>query len=128
MPYLLDTHTLIWLFENNPQLSDRAKLIIVDENNELFISIASLWEMTIKSSLGKLDLSLPLSELFAQKLIPSDIQILPIQLQHLAILQELPFHHRDPFDRIIIAQAIAENLTLLSTDRTFENYRVTCDW
>jgi PIN domain nuclease of toxin-antitoxin system len=113
------------LFENNPQLSDRVKLIIVNESNELFISIASLWEMTIKSSLGKLDLSLPLSELFAQKLIPSDIQILPIQLQHLAILQELPFHHRD---RIIIAQAIAENFTLLSTDRVFENYQVSCDW
>jgi PIN domain nuclease of toxin-antitoxin system len=116
------------LFENNPQLSDRAKLIIVNENNELFISIASLWEMTIKSSLGKLDLSLPLSELFTQKLIPSDIQILPIQLQQLAILQELPFHHRDPFDRIIIAQAIAENLTLLSTDQMFENYQVARDW
>jgi PIN domain nuclease of toxin-antitoxin system len=128
MHYLLDTHTLIWLFENNPQLSDRVKLFVVNESNELFISIASLWEMTIKSSLGKLDLSLPLSELFAQKLVPSDIQILPIQLQHLAILQEFSFHHRDPFDRMIIAQAIAENLTLLSTDQVFKNYQVTCDW
>jgi PIN domain nuclease of toxin-antitoxin system len=128
MRYLLDTHTLIWLFENNPQLSDRAKLIIADESHELLISIASLWEMTIKSSLGKLNLSLPLSEIFAQKLIPSDIHILQIQLQHLAVLQELPFHHRDPFDRIIIAQAISENLTLLSTDEVFKNYQVTCEW
>jgi PIN domain nuclease of toxin-antitoxin system len=128
MQYLLDTHTLIWLFENNPQISDRAKSLILNESNQLFVSIASLWEMTIKSSLGKLDLSLPLSDLFTQKLIPSDIQILPIQLPHLAILQELPFHHRDPFDRIIIAQAISENLILLSTDAVFKHYQVTCDW
>lgn len=128
MRYLLDTHTLIWLFENNPQLSSQARSIITDESNELFVSIASIWEMTIKSSLGKLNLSIPLSDLVAQKLIPSDIQLLPVQLEHLAILQTLPFHHRDPFDRILIAQSISERLTLLSADAAFKNYDVDCDW
>ena len=111
MHYLLDTHTLIWLLENNPQLSNRAQSIIANEGNELFVSIASIWEMTIKSSLGKLNLGIPLSDLIAQKLIPSDIQLLPIQLAHLAVLQTLPLYHRDPFDRILIAQAITDQLT-----------------
>ena len=128
MRYLLDTHTLIWLFSNNPQLSNQARSIITDESNELFVSIASIWEMTIKSSLGKLNLTIPLSDLIAQKLIPSDIQLLPIQLEHLAVLQILPFHHRDPFDRILIAQAISDRLTLLSTDAAFKSYDVDCNW
>ena len=127
MCYLLDTHTLIWLFENNSQLSDRAQSLILDETNELFISIASIWEMTIKSNLGKLNLSIPLSDLIAQKLIPSDIQLLPIQLEHLTVLQTLPFHHRDPFDRLLIAQAIADRLILLSADKAFKNYDVDCN-
>ncbi len=128
MRYLLDTHTLIWLLENNPQLSNRAQSIIVDETNELFVSIASIWEMTIKSSLGKLNLSIPLSDLISQKLIPSDIQLLPIQLEHLAVLQTLQFYHRDPFDRILIAQAIADRLILLSADSAFKDYDVDCAW
>ena len=128
MRYLLDTHTLIWLLENNPELSDRAQSFILDETNELFVSIASIWEMTIKSSLGKLNLSIPLSDLIAQKLIPSDIQLLPIQLEHLTVLQTLPFYHRDPFDRILIAQAIADRLILLSADKVFKNYDVDCNW
>ena len=128
MRYLLDAHTLIWLFENNLQLSNQARSIITDESNELFVSIASIWEMTIKSSLGKLNLTIPLSDLIAQKLIPSDIQLLPIQLEHLAVLQILPFHHRDPFDRILIAQAISDRLTLLSTDAAFKSYDVDCNW
>lgn len=128
MRYLLDTHTLIWLFENNPRLSNRAKSIVIDETNDLFVSIASIWEMTIKSSLGKLNLSIPLWDLIAQKLIPSDIQLLPIQLEHLAVLETLPFHHRDPFDRILIAQAISDRLILLSADEAFKNYDVDCNW
>ena len=128
MRYLLDTHTLIWLFSNNPQLSNQARSINTDESNELFVSIASIWELTIKSSLGKLNLTIPLSDLIAQKLIPSDIQLLPIQLEHLAVLQILPFHHRDPFDRILIAQAISDRLTLLSTDAAFKSYDVDCNW
>ncbi|GAB4278144.1 MAG: type II toxin-antitoxin system VapC family toxin [Oscillatoriaceae cyanobacterium] len=124
MKLLLDTHILIWLIEGNPNLSLTARQAIEDESNTLHLSIVSLWEITIKTSLGKLELAIPLEQIVINFILPSGIQILPIQLPHLLILQTLPFHHRDPFDRLLIAQAKSEGLTLVSEDGMFEQYEV----
>jgi PIN domain nuclease of toxin-antitoxin system len=119
MQFLLDTHVLIWLLEGNKNLSNVAKSTIEDDNNSLYLSVASLWEITIKLSLGKLDLQISVEDMVESFLIPGGIEILPIEIRHLSILRDLPLHHRDPFDRIIIAQAKADELTLISTDGVF---------
>ncbi|USR90243.1 type II toxin-antitoxin system VapC family toxin [Phormidium yuhuli AB48] len=90
----------------------------------MHLSIVSLWEITIKTSLGKLELAIPLEQIVINFILPSGIQILPIRLSHLLILQTLPFHHRDPFDRLLISQAKSEGLTLVSGDGMFEQYEV----
>lgn len=128
MNLLLDTHILIWLTEGSSRLSPRAKQVIEDENNQLSLSIASLWELTIKVSLGKLQLEIPIEQILEQFILPSGIEILPIQVEHLLGLRNLPLHHRDPFDRLLIAQAQAESLTLISSDNTFQGYEVEILW
>jgi PIN domain nuclease of toxin-antitoxin system len=124
MRVLLDTHILIWLVEGDKNLSTVARSAIEDEDNSLYLSIASLWEVTIKLSLGKLDLQLSVDEMVESFLIPGGIQILQTETRHLSILRDLPLHHRDPFDRLIIAQAQAEGMTLVSADRIFGMYEV----
>jgi PIN domain nuclease of toxin-antitoxin system len=124
MRVLLDTHILIWLVEGDKNLSTVARSAIEDENNSLYLSIASLWEITIKLGLGKLDLQLSVDEMVESFLIPGGIEILQIETSHLSILRDLPLHHRDPFDRLIIAQAQAEGMTLVSADRIFGMYAV----
>lgn len=124
MKLLLDTHIFLWLIDGNPNLSQNAKQAIEDESNTLHLSIVSLWEITIKNSLGKLELAIPLEQIVINFILPSGIEILPIHLPHLLILQTLPFHHRDPFDRLLISQAKYETLTLVSEDRMFEQYEV----
>ena len=90
----------------------------------MHLSIVSLWEITIKTSLGKLELAIPLEQIVINFILPSGIEILPIHLPHLLILQNLPFYHRDPFDRLLISQAKSETLTLVSEDSIFEQYDV----
>jgi PIN domain nuclease of toxin-antitoxin system len=124
MRVLLDTHVLIWLVEGDKNLSTVARSAIEDENNSLYLSIFSLWEITIKLSLGKLNLQLPVDEMVESFLIPGGIEILQIETSHLSILRDLPLHHRDPFDRSIIAQAQAEGMTLVSADGIFGMYEV----
>jgi PIN domain nuclease of toxin-antitoxin system len=124
MRLLLDTHIFIWLIDGNPNLSQTARQAIEDENNTLHLSIVSLWEITIKTSLGKLELAIPLEQIVINFILPSGIKILPIHIPHLLLLQTLPFHHRDPFDRLLISQAKSETLTLVSQDRMFEQYEV----
>jgi PIN domain nuclease of toxin-antitoxin system len=114
MQLLLDTHVLIWLVEGNDSLTPAAKQAIENEDYSLDLSIASLWEMTIKMSLGKLRLDVPLDRIMESYILPSGIEILPINLNHLLVLRDLPLHHRDPFDRLLISQARAEELTLVS--------------
>jgi PIN domain nuclease of toxin-antitoxin system len=128
MRVLLDTHVLIWLVEGDKNLSSVARSAIEDEDNSLYLSIASLWEITIKLSLGKLDLQLSVDEMVESFLIPGGIEILQIETSHLSILRDLPLHHRDPFDRLIIAQAQAENMTLISADGVFARYGVDLVW
>jgi PIN domain nuclease of toxin-antitoxin system len=128
MRVLLDTHVLIWLVEGDKNLSSVARSAIEDEDNSLYLSIASLWEITIKLSLGKLDLQLSVDEMVESFLIPGGIEILQIETNHLSILRDLPLHHRDPIDRLIIAQAQAENMTLISADGVFARYGVDLVW
>jgi PIN domain nuclease of toxin-antitoxin system len=123
MKYLIDTHILIWFLEGNVRLSKRAKNLIIDTDNQIFVSIASLWEMTIKMSIGKLKLSKTLPEIIEQ--MESDgINILSIQEEHLKTLLALPFHHNDPFDRLLVAQVQTENLVLVTDDTKFNLYNI----
>ena len=121
--FLIDTHTFIWLIEDDSKLPDSSKQLIDDLDNDVFISIASLWEMAIKVSIGKLKLAGVLSQAI-DELYARNIKILPIGSLHILRVQNLPFHHKDPFDRIIIAQSLVENFTLISVDDVFDRYAV----
>ncbi len=128
MRLLLDTHTFIWYVTDNPRLSANVKLLIEDENNEKLVSIASIWEMAIKHSIGRLNFSLPFMEFVRQQLSVSNIGLLEINLNHIEIVASLPLHHRDPFDRLIIAQSMAEQIPVLSVDVIFDAYAIARLW
>lgn len=123
MQQLIDTHILIWFLEGNNLLSKSHRQIIADSQNDVFVSIASLWEIAVKISIGKLILTKSLADVIKQITV-EDIKILPITPEHILQVSILPFHHRDPFDRIIIAQAQIENLSLISADQEFANYGI----
>ncbi len=119
MNLLLDTHILLWHLMDNPKLSREISLTIENPQHKKFISIASLWEIAIKRSLGKLEILQPI-----ETLTPAEITILPLTISHISYLEKLPFHHRDPFDRIIIAQAIVEKLSVITNDDYFDYYEI----
>jgi len=121
MRLLIDTHILIWFLEGNKLLSKSCRQIIANPQNDIFVSIASLWEMAIKISIGKLTLAKPLVDVIKQIAI-EDFEILPISPEHTLQVSTLPFHHRDPFDRIIIAQSQIESLTMMTDDGNFGSY------
>jgi PIN domain nuclease of toxin-antitoxin system len=124
MNLLLDTQIFIWAFDQPARLPSQFRVPLQDPENRLFLSVASMWEMQIKTQIGKMALPMPV-ELFVQiHLAGSDIQPLPISARHIWILDQLPLHHRDPFDRLLIAQANADSLTLVSVDSTFASYKV----
>jgi len=127
MEYLLDTHTLLWFLSNDKQLSSKALATIKPANTICFTSIVSLWEIAIKSSLNKLNLHVPFSD-FEKQLYQNDIQILPLTFQDILTSHSQPFHHRDPFDRIIISQAIHHGLTIITKDSHFTQYAVNTLW
>lgn len=128
MKLLLDTHVLIWWSSNSDKLTNKVYDLITDTNNSLMFSIASVWEMQIKSQLGKLNLIAPIPELIANQQQVNKIQILPIELNHIYVLKDLPDNHRDPFDRIIIAQALFEKMPVVSKDEIFDAYPVDKIW
>ncbi len=125
--YLLDTHTLLWFLNGDDTLSKPAKDILKNIENTIVVSIASLWEIGIKMSIGKLKLAYSLEEI-VENLQLQNIQILPIQPFHILKMTTLPFHHRHPFDRIIIAQAITEKMKLISKDDIFKEYKCDLIW
>jgi len=127
MKYLLDTHALIWYANNDDQLSPSALSLITDPRNTCYISIASLWEMTIKSSLGKLDLKTGIGN-FAMLALQNGIRVTSININHLEVYETLPLHHKDPFDRILIAQSISDNIPLISKDKIFKTYLSSVVW
>jgi PIN domain nuclease of toxin-antitoxin system len=124
--YLLDTHTFIWLSENSDQLSSNLKDII-EEADTVYLSIVSLWEIAIKLNLGKLSLQQEY-EAIETELEASDILLLPITFNDTIQIRDLPLHHRDPFDRMLIAQAITKSLTVISRDTAFDAYPIQRFW
>jgi len=128
MKLLLDTHTLLWFIAGSPDLSLSDRNSIEDEANEKFVSIVSIWETAIKVSIGKMTLTAPFDDLFPHQLQINGFELLPVKVEHTSILTTLPFHHRDPFDRLLIAQATEEHMTLVSIDEVFDDYGSTRSW
>ena len=127
MKILLDTHILSWFVDDSALLSETEKAQI-EGDNDLRLSIASLWEIAIKVSLGKLRLGLPLVELMTRQLTSNGIAVLPITTGHVMRVASLPYHHRDPFDRIIVSQAMVERIPILSADAALDPYGITRLW
>ncbi len=128
MRLLLDTHTFLWFLLDDPQLSTTVKALMVDPNNDIEISPATYWEIAIKISLGKYELPEPYEMFIEREIVTNDFHILPIKPKHTAVLTTLPFHHRDPFDRLLIAQAMVEQIPILSVDTALDAYLVTRLW
>lgn len=122
MSYLLDTHSFLWFVEGNGLLSETARTCMEGASAVLSLSIASIWEIAIKLSIGKLELSQPFDIFIPQQLATNEIELLPIAIKHTSAVIPLPMHHRDPFDRLIIAQALTEDLAIISKDPVFDAY------
>jgi PIN domain nuclease of toxin-antitoxin system len=125
--YLFDTHVFLWLANEDPLLSPRARAIFVDNQQDCFLSAASVWEMSIKSSVGKLSLGTSLEHLVRGG-VERGLRVLDVTCDHAYLVERLPFHHRDPFDRLLIAQAIHEGMHLISRDAQLDAYEVKRVW
>jgi len=128
MKLLLDTHTFLWLDSCPEKLSHTAMAACEDPANQLYLSVVSAWEIQIKRQSGRLQLDVPLDQMIQAQQAANDLRILPVELPHIYVLDELPLHHHDPFDRLLIAQAKAEQAWLVSIDSQFEPYPVTVIW
>jgi PIN domain nuclease of toxin-antitoxin system len=128
MRVLLDISSFLWFVAGSDRLSREAREIMEDFDNELVISVASLWEIAIKVSIGKLELLRQFDLFIPEKLEENEIEILHVTFCHLSEMIKLPFHHRDPFDRLIIAQSVSENLPLIASDRIFREYSIDIIW
>lgn len=127
MNLLLDTHTLIWFINGDRSLPDKSKTLINNIDNNCFVSIASIWEIGIKLSLGKLDLHRKFDNI-SMLMLKYDIELIHISYEHIEKLIHLKFYHRDPFDRLIISQGISENFTIITKDEIFKKYKVKTIW
>jgi PIN domain nuclease of toxin-antitoxin system len=125
---LLDTHVVLWAAFDPSALSRRARSAILDPDNDRLVSVASIWEMAIKVGLGKLQLAVPLAELIARQETEAALQILDVRREHALGMQTLPPHHRDPFDRLLVAQCGIEGLALVSSDSRLDAYEVHRIW
>lgn len=128
MRLILDSHALIWYVDRDDLLSPGAHAAIDDPDHGLWVSAATVWEIAIKTGLGKLTLSLPYRDWMAQALADLDAKILPVTIEAADIQRRLPWHHRDPFDRLIIAQAMAEDVPVVSNDDLFDSYGIRRIW
>ena len=128
MKLLLDTHTFLWWVSDAAGLSATARAAIADPNNTCYVSVASAWEMAIKSNLCKLKLKKPVERFLTEQIKKNGFLLLNIDLHHVAKVENLPFHHRDPFDRLIVSQAKAERLTLVTADQALSAYDIRCLW
>jgi PIN domain nuclease of toxin-antitoxin system len=128
MRALIDTSTFLWFISGSEKLSVDARRYIADLDNEIFISVVSLWEIAIKKSIGKLELLLPFHRLISEYLEQNTITVLPIEKTHLFKVIDLAFHHRDLFDRMIIAQGLSEQLPVITSDAVFSQYPVQLIW
>jgi PIN domain nuclease of toxin-antitoxin system len=128
MTILLDTHTILWFWWNSSSLSQSAKALIADPSNVMLVSHASPWEVSIKVSQQKLDLGRTFAGYFPDQMKLTDMNYLPTTDEHFAELSTLPFHHKDPFDRLMIAQAIVERIPIVSIDTKFDAYPIQRLW
>lgn len=128
MRFLLDTHSLLWFLSGDAGLTERARRLIENPDYDILVSIASLWEIAIKHSLGKLKLAQPFEEIFPHQLEINSLSLLSVRLPHVVRVASLPFHHRDPFDRLLIAQSLSEEVPVLSADDAFDDYGVERIW
>jgi len=127
MKYLLDTHTLLWYLKKEGSIPAIVQALIQDPRNEIIVNIASFWKMAIKNSIGKLSLDQPLSILFSETR-KQKFQIAQIDEAFILIVNSLPLHHKDPFDRILIAHCLHENIPVLGIDTAFDAYGITRIW
>jgi PIN domain nuclease of toxin-antitoxin system len=125
---LLDTHAFLWWIHDDQSLGARARRAIANERNQCFLSVASCWEMAIKKGLGNLEIPEPIDAFIAEQLAANGFSLLPIDLRHVARVSRLAFHHRDPFDRLLVAQAMDEGMTIASADPMLEKYGIERLW
>ncbi len=125
---LLDTHAFLWLATGDPRVDERLRGQLADPSVELLLSVASIWEMAIKKSLGKLAVQLPLQQLLNRQCEAMVVGVLDIRTAHALAVESLPFHHRDPFDRLLVAQALTEGVAIVSRDQIFDSYSVPRLW
>jgi PIN domain nuclease of toxin-antitoxin system len=128
MRLLLDTHTFLWFVLKDPQLSRVADNLIADPTNDVIVSPATYWEIAIKVAKKKLDLFAPYDDFMKQGIDGNDFEILPIETKHTSLLTAMPVHHKDPFDRLIISQALTERIPVVSVDSAFDPYGVVRLW
>ena len=128
MRLLLDIHSFLWFAGGNDRLSPKARAAIEDMKNAAYLSMASLWEMAIKINIGKLELPKPLGVLVSEQIRENEFAMLRSEVEHFMVYTELPLYHRDPFDRMMIAQAQVENLSVVSKDAAFADYDIDLLW
>ena len=128
MKLLLDTHTFMWWDSNPAKISERVLTLIRDPDSQVLLSLASLWEIQIKSQLGKLTLRDNLADIVQQQQNENGIVLLPIEFSHILALEQLPLHHRDPFDRLLIAQSRIESAAIATRDELFQRYACQTTW
>lgn len=128
MRLLLDTHVFLWWVYDDPKLSQSARDLILDADNTKFVSAVSAWELSIKAGLGKIRLDQPISTFFTTYTAENYFEVLPISLTHIYKTEHLPPHHKDPFDRLLIAQAKTERLQMISADTAFDAYDIERFW
>ncbi len=128
MTLLLDTHAFLWFCQDDPLLSTRARALIEDAGNRKVVSVASCWEVAIKAGLGKLRLGEPSAAYLPNALSRTGFELLPISLAHATAVELMPLHHRDPFDRLLVAQAVADGIPVVSIDAQFDAYGVNRLW
>ena len=128
MKLLLDTHAFLWWVEGAPALGRRAQAEVSNPDNEVCLSIASCWELAIKLSLGKLRIAQSLDRFIPEQLARNGFELCGVEFRHVARVADLPFHHRDPFDRLLVAQGLLDELAIVSADRVFRKYGVTVVW
>lgn len=128
MKLLLDAHTLLWFLNADSLLSAKAQRLIEDPSNHKVVSIATCWEIAIKVGLGKLDLGEPATTFLPRELTTNCFDLLQIELRHVTHVESLPLHHRDPFDRLLVAQALLERIALVSADAILDQYGIDRLW
>jgi PIN domain nuclease of toxin-antitoxin system len=128
MRFLIDTHVFLWFINGDGRLSQPVRAAIEDEENEVLMSIASVWEIAIKVSVGKLALGKPFADLIPEQIAENEIELIPVSMDDLKVIAILPLHHRDPFDRLLIAQAMTQGIAIASNDSNFAQYGVPLLW